>query len=99
MVGVVINESLDPAIERGSVFLWQDVNILAFYRFPKSFDPDIVFSPPAAIHADTHLKVLGACFNPSLASELAALVRVYNLRRTIRRNRVLKHFYAVRGVQ
>ena len=51
MVVVVINESLDSAIERGPVFLWLDVNILVFYRFPKSFNPNVVFGPAAAVHA------------------------------------------------
>jgi hypothetical protein len=46
MIVVVINESLDSAVERGPVFLWQNVNILAFYRFPKSLDPDLVFRQP-----------------------------------------------------
>ena len=50
MVVVVVNESLDSAVERSSVFLWQDVNILIFYCFPKPFDPDIVFSSTAAGH-------------------------------------------------
>ena len=99
MVVVVINESLDSAVERGPVFLWLDVNILVFYRFPKSFNPNVVFSPAAAVHADSHLRVLSACFNPSLASELATLVRVYNLRCARCRNRILKHFYAVRSIQ
>jgi hypothetical protein len=74
MVVVVINESLDSAVERGLVFLWQDVNILVFYRFPKSFDPDIVFSSPAAVHDDPHLRVLSTGIKPCLASELTTLV-------------------------
>ena len=69
MVVVVINESLDSAVERGPVFLWLNVNILVFYRFPKSLNPNVVFSPAAAVHADTHLRVLSACINPSLASD------------------------------
>jgi len=58
MVVVVINESLDSAVERSPVFLWQDVNVLIFYCFPKSFDPDIVFSLAVADHADPHLRLL-----------------------------------------
>lgn len=62
MVVAVIKESLDSAVERRPVFLWQNVNILIFYCFPKPFDPDIVFSSTAAVHADVYLRVLGACF-------------------------------------
>ncbi len=58
MIIVVINESLNSAVERGPVFLWHDVNILVFYRFPKSFDPNVVFSPASAVHADPHLRLL-----------------------------------------
>ena len=96
MVVIVINESFDSAVERDPVFLWLDVNILVFYRFPKSFKPNIDFGPAAAVHADTHLRVLGTCLNPSLASELAALVRVYDLKSATRHNRVLKHFYTLK---
>ena len=71
MVVVVINESLDSAVERRPVFLWQDVNILIFYCFPKPFDPDIVLSSTAAVHA---LRVLSTGIKPCLASELTTLV-------------------------
>ena len=74
MVVVVVNESLDSAVERSSVFLWQDVNILIFYCFPKPFDPDIVFSSAAAVRANPHLRVLNAGFKPRLTSELTTLV-------------------------
>ena len=40
------NESLDSAVERGLVFLWLVVNILVFYRFPKSFNPNVVLARP-----------------------------------------------------
>ena len=74
MVVVVINESLDSAVERRPVFLWQDVNILIFYCFPKPFDPDIVFSSTAAVHTDPHLRVQSTDIKPCLASELTTLV-------------------------
>ena len=74
MVVVVINESLDSAVERSSVFLWQNINILIFYCFPKPFDPDIVFSSTAAVHADSRLRVLSIGIKPCLVSELTTLV-------------------------
>ena len=74
MVVVVINDSLDSAVDRSSVFPWQDVNILIFYCFPKPFDPDIVFSSTAAVHADPHLRMLSTGIKPCLASELTILV-------------------------
>ena len=74
MVVVVINQSLDFAVERRPVFLWQDVNILIFYRFPKPFDPDIVVSSTAGVHTDPHLRVLSTGIKPCLASELTTLV-------------------------
>ena len=33
----------------GDKVLWQDVNILIFFCFPKPFDPDIFFSSTAAV--------------------------------------------------
>lgn len=90
MIIVVINESLNSAVERGPVFLWYNVNILVFYRFPKSFDPNVVSSPAAAIHADHHLRMLSACVNPCLASELATLIRVYDFRCAICSNSTLE---------
>jgi len=74
MVVVVINESLDSAVKRSPVFLWQDVNILIFYCFSKPFDPDIVFSSTSAVHTDPHPRVLSTGIKPSLASELTTLV-------------------------
>lgn len=73
-VVVVIIESLDSAVERSPVFLWQDVNILIFYCFLKPFDPDIVFSSTAAVHDDPHLRVLSTGIKPCFASELTTLV-------------------------
>ena len=90
MIIVVINESLNSAVERGSVFLWKEINILVFYRFPKSFDPNVVFSPASAVHADHHLRMLSACVNPCLASELATLIRVYDFRCAICSNSTLE---------
>ena len=71
---VVINESLDSAVERRPVSLWQDVNILIFYCFPKLFDPDIVFSSTAAAHANPYLRALSTGIKLCLASELTTLV-------------------------
>ena len=65
MVIVVINESLDSAVERRPVFLWHDVNILIFYCFPKPFDPDIVFNPAVADHADLRLELCIVLFSRS----------------------------------
>lgn len=92
---VVINESMDTLIQFYTVVLWQQVNKLIFYRFPKSLYPDIVFSPTSSIHAYLHLWVSITSINPSFASELTALVRVYDLGCTIRSNRILEHLYAV----
>ena len=50
MVVVVINESLDSAVERRPVFLMQDVNVLIFNCFPKSFVIHIIFSSATAAH-------------------------------------------------
>ena len=55
-----INESLDSKEQVCAVFLWMDVNILVFYRFPKSFYLDVALGAAAAVHADLHLRVLSA---------------------------------------
>ena len=67
VIVAVINESLDSKEQVCVVFLQLDVNILVFYRFPKSFYPDIVFSTAAAVHADLHFRVLRAGISPFLA--------------------------------
>jgi hypothetical protein len=69
------NESLDSAVERSSISLWQDVNILMFYCFPKPFDPDIVFSSTAAVHADPHLRVLSTGIKPCLSEKAGVLYK------------------------
>ena len=53
-----------------------DVNVVIFYRSPKSLNPDVVLRPAAAVHADPHLRVLRTAAFPFPASKLAALVRV-----------------------
>ena len=73
---VVVNKSLDSKEQIRAVFLRLDVNILVFYRFTKSFYPDIVFSTAAAVHADLHFRVLRAGVSPFLARKLAALIGV-----------------------
>ena len=60
VVVVAVNKSLDSKEQNRTVFLRLDVNILVFYRFPKSFYHDIVFSTSAAVHADLHFRVLRA---------------------------------------
>ena len=51
IIVVVIKESLDSVVMCVLVFLWLDVNILVFYRFPKSSDPNGVFNPTETAHA------------------------------------------------
>ena len=76
VVVVVVNKSLDSKEQIRAVFLRLDVNILVFYRFLKSFYPDIVFSTAAAVHADLHFRVLRAGVSPFLARKLAALIGI-----------------------
>ena len=49
VVVVVVNKSLDSIEQIRAVFLRLDVNTFVFYRFPKSFYPDIVFSTAAGV--------------------------------------------------
>ena len=56
-----------------------DVNVVIFNRSPKSFNPDVVLCPAAAVHANPHLRVFRTAFFPLPASKLAALVRVDDL--------------------
>lgn len=48
MIIVVINESLNSAVKHVPFSSRGSINILVFYRFPKSFDPNVVFRPAAA---------------------------------------------------
>ena len=77
VVVVVINESKDSLIKRPAVFLWQDVNVLIFYRSPKSFNPNVVLRPATAVHANPHFRMFSARFFPIQAGELTPLIRVY----------------------
>ena len=52
VVVVVIDESKDSLIKRHAVFLRLDVNIVIFYRSPKSFYQDVVLCPAPAVHTD-----------------------------------------------
>lgn len=86
-------------IKRRAVFLRLDVNIVIFYRSPKSFYPDVVLCPAPAVHTDLHFRMLGARFLPIQAGELTPLIRVYNFRCSILCNGSFKHLYAVRRIQ
>ena len=44
--------TVDSKEQVRAVFLRLDVKVLVFYRFPKSFYPDVVFCAPAAVHTD-----------------------------------------------
>ena len=48
VIVIVINESLDSKEQVRAVFLQLDVNVLVFYRFPKSFNPNVVFGAASA---------------------------------------------------
>ncbi len=71
MIVMVIYECLDSKEQVRAGLLRLSVNVLVFYRFPKSFYPDVVFGPAAAIHADLHFRVLNAGVSPFLTRELA----------------------------
>ena len=49
VVVVVIDESLDSKEQVRAIFLRLDVNVLVFYRFPKSFYPNVVFGAAASV--------------------------------------------------
>ena len=57
VVVVVVNESLDSKEQVRAVFLRLDVTVLVFYRFPTSFNPNVVFGTASAVHADLHFRV------------------------------------------
>ena len=62
VIVVVIDESKDSLIKRRAVFLRLDVNIVMFYRSPKSFYPDVVLCPAPAVHTDLLFMVLSYYF-------------------------------------
>ena len=68
VVVVVIHESKDSLIKRRAVFLRLDVNVLIFYRSPKSFYPDVVFRPATAVFLIKDLHSFGY----SISNELFA---------------------------
>lgn len=95
VIVVVIDESKDSLIKRRAVFLRMDVNLVIFYRSPKSFNPDVVLCPAPAVHTDLHFRMLGARFLSIQAGKLTPLIRVYNLRCSVLRDGVIEHLYAV----
>ena len=99
VIVVVIDESKDSLIKRRAVFLRLDVNIVIFYRSPKSFYPDVVLCPAPAVHTDPHFRMLGARFLPILTGKLTPLIRVYDFRCPVLRNGVFEHLNAVRRIQ
>ena len=76
-----------------------DVNIVIFYRSPKSFYPDVVLCPAPAVHTDLHFRMLSTRFFPIQAGDLTPLIRVYNLRCSVLRDGVFEHLYAVWRIQ
>ena len=70
VIVVAIDESKDSLIKRRAVFLRLDVNLVIFYRSPKSFYPDVVLCPAPAVHTDLHFRMLGTRFLPIQAGEL-----------------------------
>ena len=70
-----INESLDSKEQVRAVFLRLDVNVLVFYRFPKSFNP--VASPDSLSFVDT-------C--PSVSLDAASSIFVSNAAAEFSRN-------------
>jgi uncharacterized membrane protein YkvI len=93
VVVVVVNESLDSKEQVRAVFLQLDVNVHIFYRFSKSFYPDVVIG--AAVHTRLHLRIFSTGVSPFLARKLAALVRVDYFRCSIHGNGTFEHLYAV----
>ena len=99
VVVVVIDESKDSLIKRRAVFLGLDVNVVIFYRSPKSFNPDNILCPAAAVHANPHFRMFCARFLPIQAGKLTSLIRVNNFRYSILRDGVFEHLNAVRRIQ
>ncbi len=97
VVVVVIDESKDSLIKRHAVFLRLDVNIVIFYRSPKSFYPDVVLCPAPAVHTDLHFRMLGARSLPIQAGKLTPLIRVNDFRYSILRNGVFEPLFLLLG--
>lgn len=73
VIVVVVHESKDSLIKRRAVFLRLDVNVVIFYRSPKSFNPDVILCPAATVNADPHFRILCARFLPIREGELTFL--------------------------
>ena len=88
-------EALFQRVHRG---LFLDVDVLVFEAPPQPLDEHVVHPAPFAIHADFHAP-LGEPARPFCAGELAALIRVKDLRHALRlRLGSLQREQAKRGV-
>ena len=97
-VVVVANVFLNAFIQFKTIIGWIEVNVIVFQRSPEPFDPYIVQGSSLAVHRDLYplgLEVLG----PEGTGVLAALVRVQDLRFTVRSNGFLQDFPAPGGGQ
>lgn len=74
------------------------VDFLVLHRAPQPLDHDIVAPGAAAVHADGNL-FSHQNTGEGLAGELAALVRIENLRFAIARQSFLERFHAKVGLQ
>lgn len=85
VIVIVVNESLDSKEQVRAIFLRLDVNVLIFYRFPKSFYLDVILGAAATVHAD--LAVRGNQSSAGFSIPNCLDTRLANNRASEHRNR------------
>lgn len=58
-----------------SIFIKLYVNVLVFYRFPKSFIPNIVVGSAELIHTDFHIWIISVGVSEFPTGKLVALIK------------------------
>ena len=77
---VALEPSFEPGEQRRECRVFTQINVLVFHAPPQPFDEHIVHPATTSVHADFDPKVRQPC-DPFFRGELAALIRVEDLRR------------------
>ncbi len=85
----VVEVFAERGVELAAVLEGVDVDALVFHASPQALDEDVVVTTPAAVHVDLDAMALEDA-GEGIAGELAALIGVEDLGRTVFRQRFVE---------
>ena len=97
-VVVIINVVHHAFSQAYCVVLRVQIDVLAFYRPPKTLNPNVIKTARFAIHTDSD-SVPIAGLMPLLARILTALIRVYYLGSATSSHRCIENLYRIRSIK